>query len=152
MCNRNRRIGKEIRIALTGDGGGDCAESAAPRPAQRAPRAEKGSDDDSSSDGSSDSGDDLEEAARASNKQFPLSHRCMPFDDFRSSNIMESLLDRPREMTLVCQDNLDGYGEGIGLDLNDLMLTGARDEARAERVELVSGRGDDEMWKEMNAT
>ena len=55
-------------------------------------------------------------------------------------------------MTLVTQDNADGYREGVGLDLNYIMLTGARDEARAERVELVSGRGEDEMWKETNAT
>eukprot|EP00966_Prymnesium_polylepis_P117682 2720579-Prymnesium_polylepis.1 len=66
MCNRNRRIGKEIRLALTGDADGECAENAAaPMPA--AAHVDKESDDDSSDDGG-DSGDDLEEAARASNK------------------------------------------------------------------------------------
>ena len=154
MCNRNRRIGKEIRIALTGDAEGDCAEAAAPVPARRAARADKESDDDSSDDGG-DSGDDLEEAGRAASKAFPLAHRCMPLTDFRTSDIFESLLDRPREVTTVCQDTAEGFGEGIDLGLNHLMIEGARNEATAERVELVSGRDTEaspEVWKEHNAS
>ena len=88
-------------------------------------------------------------------KAFPLAHRCLSLSDFRSTDVLESLLDRPREMTTVCQDTTEGYGEGIDLGMNYLMITGARDEATADRVELVSGRGTDaspEVWKETNAS
>jgi hypothetical protein len=149
MCNRNRRIGREIRLALTGDADGECAEAAA-APARPAARTDTGSDEESSDGG--DSGDDLEEAARASSKQFPLAHRCVSMTDFRHTDILESVLDRPRELTTVCQDTLDGFGEGIDLGLNFLLITAARDEATADRVELVSGRGETEQWKETNAS
>ena len=88
-------------------------------------------------------------------KAFPLAHRCLSLSDFRSTDVLESLLDRPREMTTVCQDTTEGYGEGIDLGMNYLMITGARDEATADCVELVSGRGTDaspEVWKETNAS
>ena len=58
-------------------------------------------------------------------------------------------------MTTVCQDTTEGCGEGIDLGMNYLMITGARDEATADRVELVSGHGTDaspEVWKETNAS
>ena len=155
MCNRNRRIGTEIRIALTGDGDGVCAETLAPPAAPPARRLAQATRDDSSDESSvNDSdgiADDLEEGARAANKQFPLAHRCLPTSDFRSTDILESLLDRAREITLLCQDERKGFGEGIDLGLNYLLLESARDEALADRVELVSGRGASEAWKEVNA-
>ena len=150
MCNRNRRVGPEIRIALTGEADGICAEVAAP-PA-RAVRLTtdcSGSVSDGSGD---DSGDDLEEGARAANKKFPLAHRCLLVADFKATEVFESLLDRAREVTLVCQEEHKGFGEGIDLGLNYLLLTAARDEACADRVEIVSGRGESEAWKEINGT
>ena len=60
------------------------------------------SDDDD--EGSDSSGDDQEEGNRASGKDFPLSHRCLSPKDFRLNDIAESLLNRPRELTLLVQD------------------------------------------------
>ena len=147
MCNRNRRIGVEIRVALTGDSDGTCTEAPA-RPAR--PATTDDASDSSDSDG--DSGDDLEEGCRAANKQYPLAHRCLSAGDFKSTEILESLLDRPREVTTVCQDSPKGFGEGIDLGLNHLIITDMRDEALADRVEIVSGRVDTEVWKEVNAS
>lgn len=54
-------------------------------------------------------------------------------------------------MTLLCQDEREGYGEGLDLGVAYLTLGCLRDEAVAERVELVSGRNETETWKEVNA-
>ena len=149
MCNRNRRVGPEIRIALTGEADGVSAEVAA------SPIAAMSVDDNDScescEENSGSDGDDMEEGNRMANKKFPLAHRCLPTSDFRLTDVFESLLDRPRELTLVCQAEYEGFGEGIDLGLNYLLLTAARDEAVADRVEIVSGRGESEVWKETNA-
>ena len=95
--------------------------------------------------------DNQTEGNRAANKNVPLAHRCLSLDEFRNTDVLESLLDRPREVTMVSQSETKGFGEGIDLGLNYLLITVARDEALADRVELVSGRGDSEAWKETNA-
>ena len=145
MCNRNRRIGPEIRIALTGQEDGVCNEAPA-RPVQPpvAPLVDSSSD---GSDGDESDGDDQEEGNRKGNKTFPLAHRCLSMEDFRLNDIAESLLDRPRELTLVVQDEEDGYGEGLDLGMTYLYLTAIRNEMRADRVEIVSGRDKTEVWK-----
>ena len=145
MANRNRRIGAEMRLALTGDADGSCTENPAPVPT-RAP-VEAGSDE----EGSSDEEEDQDEANRASGKKYPLAHRCMALSDYRRTDVMESVLDRPREITLVCQAKTEAYGDSFDLGMNYLLLETARDEAKHDRVELVSGRGDTETWKETNA-
>ena len=146
MCNRNRRIGPEIRIALTGHTDGVCVETPA-CPVRPPSGGEDGSDDDD--EGSDSGGDDQEEGNRASGKAFPLSHRCLSQEDFRLNDIAESLLDRPRELTLLVQDEHKGLGFGEGLDLGVtyLYLTVMRDEMLADRVEIVSGRNETETWK-----
>ena len=115
MCNRNRRVGREMRIALTGEEDGVTMETAA-QPVQPVRAVVQSSSDEDSAD--SDEDDDVEEGNRIANKKYPLAHRCMSMDDFRSTDILESLLDRPREVTTVCQDTLDGFGEGIDLGLS----------------------------------
>ena len=146
MANRNRRLGREIKLALTGDEGGLCMENAAARIRQQ---AEHGSDSESDDDSS---GDDLEQANRAANKNFPLAHRCLSAMDFRFNDISESVLDRPRELTLLTQAETDGFGEGIDLGLNYLLIGAMRDEAVADRLEVISGRGVTETWTEVNAS
>lgn len=115
MSNRNRRLGPDIRKALTGDKDGWCSEVraiAAPRPpAKQVVDGE--SSDNSDSDNESSSADDIEEGARAANKKYPLAHRCMAKSDFELSDIGESILDRAREVTLLMQDTQPGYGEGL---------------------------------------
>jgi hypothetical protein len=145
MANRNRRIGVEMRLAMTGDADGLCVENPAPVPARAA--AADGSEDEQSGD----EDDDQDEANRATSKQFPLAHRCLALSDYRKTDVLESVLDRPREITLVCQAKTDAYGESFDLGMNYLIIETARDEAKHDRVELVSGRGDTEAWKETNA-
>ena len=74
-----------------------------------------------------------------------------PLRGRRHNDIFESLLDRPREATLLCQDEREGYGEGLDLGVTYLTLKQMRDEAVAERVQLVSGRKETETWKEAAA-
>jgi hypothetical protein len=95
MCNRNRILGPEIRIALTGDDAGICMEADA-LPAARPTGTAADNDDDDDSDGSD--GDDIEEGNRLAGKQYTLSHRCLSALDYRHNDIFESLLDRPREV------------------------------------------------------
>lgn len=64
---------------------------------------------------------------------------------------MESLLDRAREITLLSQIDDGSLGEGIDLGLAYVLLQMMREEARADRVEVVSGRNHTEVWKEVNA-
>lgn len=63
------------------------------------------------------------------------------------NDIAESLLDRPREFTLLVQDEQKGFGEGLDLGVTYLYLTVMRDEMLADRVEIVSGRNETETWK-----
>lgn len=72
--------------------------------------------------------------------------------EFRECEILESLLDRAREITLLSQSDQPGFGEGIDLGLAYALLGLMRDEAKTERLEIVSGRGDAEQWKEVNAS
>ena len=128
MANRNRRVGPEIRIALTGNASGVCAEAPA-MPAIR-PMLEAGSDSEEEEDDLSD-GEDQEEGNHAANKKYPLAHRCISTVDFRSNEILESVLDRPRETTLLSQE-----GEGLDLGMGFVLLGTMRDEAKADRVEV----------------
>lgn len=132
MANRNRRIGPEIRIALTGNATGICAE--APALPARAMLEDDSDSEDGSKWGSSD-GEDQEEGNRAANKEYPLAHRCISSSDFRSNEILESLLDRARETTLLSQD-----GEGLDLGMAYVILGAMRDEAKADRVEVPRHR------------
>lgn len=73
--------------------------------------------------------------------------------EFRDCEILESLLDRAREITLLSQCTGEGSsGEGLDLGLAFVLLGMMRDEARQERVEIISGRGDAETWKEVNGS
>lgn len=151
MANRNRRIGPEIRIALTGDKNGNCLEAPAPNAARPMREGNSTSDE---SDASSDSdGEDQEEGNRAANKKYPLAHRCLSLPDFGSNEILESVLDRPREVTLLSQDGDGTQGATGGLDLGEgfVLLQEMRAEATADRVEIISGRRDEETWTETNA-
>jgi hypothetical protein len=120
MCHRNRQIGPEIRIALTGDESGVCAEE--PAAAAVRPVPSLYSDDDQSESGEESEGDDLEEGARAAGKEFPLAHRCLSMGEFRQNEVLESLLDRARELTLLVQDQTPGWGEGLDLGLSWLFV------------------------------
>ena len=150
MFNRNRLLQHDICSALTGDANGWCEETAAPlvRPAPV-----DSSDEDSSQPPSSldSEGDDQEEGNRACGKQFPLAHRCISTKDFNWCAVFESILDGPREATLFFQTNAEGFGEGCDLGLAYCTLAQLRDEAVAQRVELVSGRKESEMWTEVAA-
>jgi hypothetical protein len=151
MCHRNRLVGPEIRMALTGEADGVCTEDLA-MPALVPTRTHHDSSENESADSSEhSSGDDQEEGNRAASKMFPLAHRCLGSNDFRHNDIFESLLDQPREITLLVQANTPGFGEGLDLGMTYLAIGAMRDEAVAERVELVSGRKETETWKESSA-
>ena len=145
MCNRNRRIGQEMCIALTGDRLGHCEEE----PADPALVEDNEQGSDTSSEGSE--GEVQEAANHTANKNFPLAHRCLTAADYRNSDLFESVLDRPRELTLLVQDAQEGWGEGLDIGVSHLNMQAMRDEARAERLEVVSGRGATETWKEVSA-
>ena len=141
MCNRNRRIGPEICIALTGDTRGECGELAA------------GISSSSGSDSDSDDSDGgkQEKANHKSALKFPLAHRCLAPEESRKLEYFESLLDRAREVTLLIQDEKKGWGEGLDIGVSHMSIEAMRDEAVADVVEVLSGRGATESWKEVNA-
>ena len=45
-------------------------------------------------------------------RRAPLAHRCLSKADFTYNSILESVLDRPRETTLISQD---GSGGDLGM-------------------------------------
>ena len=70
--------------------------------------------------------------------------------------VFESLLTSPRDITLISQVNQVGkddqpFPEGLDLGTAFKLITVSRDEARAERVELVSGTSKEGEWKEASA-
>ena len=92
-----------------------------------------------------------EEGNRNANKKFPLAHRCLGAADWRWNNLLQSVLDSPREATLIAQDSKEGYGEGLDLGLGHMTVEALRDAAKADRIELVSGTDKEGTWKETSA-
>ena len=143
MANRDRRLQPDICMALTGSQTGLCAEAPA-----RKIRVEMLLEDSDSDNGVDSDGDDQEEGNITAGKNFPLAHRCLSSDDFASLRIMESVLDRAREVTLLVQAE-DGGGMDLGIGF--LVLRNMRAEYTADRIELVSGRKTSETWTEVSA-
>ena len=107
MYHRNRMIGSEMRIALTGQESGLCDETPA--------EADATFDSEDSNESSESEGETQEAANRVANKQFPLAHRCVSNEDFRDGEVAETLLDSPRETTLLAQAETEGFGEGLDI-------------------------------------
>lgn len=152
MANRNRRLGPEIRKALTGDISGICTEDAAEpsRPIRLREADDESSDDPGTSDSEGNDQDVcalnsvahmrrahvlqilfppplhlcLQEANLAAGKTFPLAHRCLSMSEFRDCEILESLLDRAREVTLESQKEEAGFGEGLDLGASHMCSLG----------------------------
>lgn len=104
------------------------------------------------SSGEDSDGANQDEGNYAAGKQYPLAHsRCISMASFRNCEILESLLDRSREVTLLSQFEGHGFGEGLDLGIAYILIGGMRDELKADRVEIISGRGESETWKEVNA-
>ena len=74
-----------------------------------------------------------------------MAHRCLDSVESSHNNVFESLLDRAREVTLLAQDNQDGYGEGLDLAEAHILIEQMRDEAKHDLVEIVNGTGSDVM-------
>ena len=146
MCNRNRRIGPEMRVALTGEEDGLTLEEAAITPAPAVLLS-----DNSSESGAGSDGEDQEEANRSAGKEFPMAHRALTGSDVRANDIFESLLERPRELTLLPQQESKLYGEGLDQGLAYMLVEVMVEEAKAERVEIIYGRDAEETYKEVSA-
>ena len=50
----------------------------------------------------------------------------------------------------MVQTQTDGWGEGLDIGVSFTLMSEMRDEARADRLEVVSGRGDKEVWKDIS--
>ena len=147
MSNRNRRLQPFICKALTGDEQGECEEE----PAPVMPHEQDNNSDEEEEDAGSD-GEQQETANADADKEHPLAHRCLSMCDFKHGELLESVLDRPKEVTLLVQDQKEGWGEGLDIGLSWMSTLEMRDEARHDRLEVVSGRGAAEAWKEINAS
>jgi len=60
------------------------------------------------------------------------------------------VLDRAKEVTLLVQDEKAGWGEGLDIGLAYMAIREMRDEALADRLEVVSGHGASQNWKEIS--
>ena len=145
MAKRNRLLKGAICMALTGDAQGECGED----PAEIRQLDESGSESESAA---ASEGEEQEHANNISNKQYPLAHRCLSNTEFRHNDLFESVLDRAKEVTMLVQDEKKGWGEGMDIGVAWLAVKEMRDEACAERLEIVSGAGNDEIWKEISGT
>ena len=147
MSQRNRLLKGPICIALTGDAQGECDED----PAERDHGMDVDSGSESGSEAASD-GEEQEHANRIANKLYPLAHRCLSNTEFRHNDLFESVLDPAKEATMLVQDEKAGWGEGLDIGMAWLAIKEMRDEACAERLEVISGAGNDESWKEIAGT
>ena len=145
MAKRNRLLKGAICMALTGDAQGECGED----PAEIRQLDESGSESESAA---ASEGEEQEHANNISNKQYPLAHRCLSNTEFRHNDLFESVLNRAKEVTMLVQDEKKGWGEGMDIGVAWLAVKEMRDEACAERLEIVSGAGNDEIWKEISGT
>ena len=144
MTYRNRVLKESICIALTGDMQGECDEEEADR------RQDMLSSSGSESSEEVSDGDEQECANRIANNKYPLAHRCLTNEQFRHNDLFESVLDRAKEVTLLVQDAKQGWGEGLDIGLAFMAIKEMRDEAVADRLEVVSGHGASQSWKEIS--
>ena len=136
MSQRNRELKEAICTALTGDKHGDCDEELAAVGVGAG--AELSSDSEGEDQIESD-GEHQERANRSAKKAYPLAHRCMSAVEFRHNDLFESVLDRAKEVTVLIQDEKEGWGEGLDIGAAYTAISEMRDEATADRLEVVSG-------------
>ena len=148
MSQRNRELKEAICTALTGDTQGVCDEELAPIDHGR---TDELSDSEEEDEAGSD-GEEQERANHSAKKSHPLAHRCMSQTEFRHNDLFESVLDRAKEVTVLIQDCKEGWGEGLDIGVAHMAICEMRDEALAARLEVVSGHGANETWKEISAT
>ena len=73
-----------------------------------------------------------------------MAHRALTGDDIKYNDIFESLLDRPRELlSLLPQEESPTHGEGLDQGLAFVLVKALVEEATADRIELLSGRGNE---------
>ena len=147
MSQKNRELKEAICMALTGDKLGDCDEEPA-LVVNRGGELQSDSSDDE--DEANSEGEEQERANRTANKSHPLAHRCMTATEFRHNDLFESVLDRAKEVTVLIQDCKEGWGEGLDIGVSFMAISEMRDEALAARLEVVSGHGENENWKEIS--
>ena len=107
MVNKNRRLQKELSIALTGSEGGGAAM--AEEPAAVGGEAAAGAaeaddkdmeveDEDEEEEFEQDDEDeDQIQANFTANKKFPLAHRLLDDEGFKNNSLLESMLTHPNE-------------------------------------------------------
>ncbi|KAK3246727.1 hypothetical protein CYMTET_43754 [Cymbomonas tetramitiformis] len=153
MLKRNRHLETDIKVALTGQSDGVCREELV-ESTEEAKESEvesvlakgTGEDDDSDSDSSVDlshsDDEDLVQAGEDACKDYTLQHRCLGTDDWRSNNVLESLLEHPYKKSLELQAH-----EGVGLDKEHLLMLTLYGILVAKHVEIVKGANEDETYE-----
>jgi hypothetical protein len=144
MTNKNCRLKRELRIALTGSETGDTAEE----PADGDEHVVSDDSDPDEDEVLDSSDDDLPQvqANIAANKEFPLAHRLMDSNGFKNNALLESVLTQANEVCLLVQKH-----EGMGLSLGYQMAGILYDMATAPKVDIVSGTSADGTWRPVAA-
>ena len=157
MVNKNRRLQKELSIALTGSEGGGAAM--AEEPAAVGGEAAAGAaeaddkdmeveDEDEEEEFEQDDEDeDQIQANFTANKKFPLAHRLLDDEGFKNNSLLESMLTHPNEVSCLVQKH-----EGMGLSLGYQMAMVLHSGSTNQRVQVVSGTSKEGAWKDMNAS
>ena len=113
MAMKNRRLEKQLKLALTGSEAGrdgvmdeddeaDEGDSSADEGDSSADEGEKG--------GEEDEDETLVQVNMARGKAYPLSHRCLDTSGFHNNALLESVLTQPNEVSCLTQKH-----EGMGL-------------------------------------
>ena len=146
MANKNRRLEKELKLALTGtEAGLDGIEE---EPADMlADSSDEGDSSDEEEDKEKEEDEDEAQIAAnvAANKKYPLAHRCLSSDGFKNGQLLESVLNYPNEVSCLTQKH-----EGMGLSMGYQMATILHESTTAVRVSIVSGSSKEGDWKEVH--
>ena len=135
--------GAALSLALTGSTEGVTAEE----PVDPVLEDDADSDADeivpNAPDGDEDEG--IVTANVIAGKEFPLAHRLLDTQGFRSISFLESVLQLPHEVCLILQKT-----EGVGLSLAWQLMVAMHESTKNQRLQVVSGSSKEGTWTDMH--
>jgi hypothetical protein len=151
-AQKSRVLEEDIKVSLTGDKDGLCGEEPADIQVVE-DSSDEGSGDEAAReqeaqpDGGSDAESDAEQVAanEASGKKFPLAQRCLEGKEWKQTNQLESVLLTSHESVMLMQK-----GTGVDPGTVFLLAQGCHNVNKSAKLNLVSGAGEKEVWKDVH--
>ena len=143
---QNRRLQRDLTMALTGNDSGISTEMPAAPLAADDPDSSASEDDEPQRRVEDDNDDDnIITANEVAGKDFPLAHRLLDKRGFVNVSYLESVLHVPHDVCLLLQKE-----EGVGLSISYQMMQVLEQVMSAPKLQVVSGFTKQGAWNEVH--